>query len=68
MRGSAPMPGAFLIVSAEWATLIDQASTFGVGERDEAGVTVVDVDEHPLGAPGLAVEVDLTNTAQPLPA
>ena len=40
----------------------------GVGQRDEAGGVAVDVDEHPLGVPGLAVEVDLTHAAQPLPA
>ena len=40
----------------------------GVGERDEARLVAVDVDEHPFGPPGLAVEVDLANTAEPFPA
>ena len=40
----------------------------GVRQRHEAGLVAVDVDEHPFGAPGLAVEVDLTDTAKPLPA
>ena len=39
-----------------------------VGERDEARLVGVDVDEHPFGAPGLAIEIDLAHAAQPLPA
>ena len=54
--------------AAECATRIVDGLDRGVGERDEARLVAVDVDEHPFGAPGLAVEVDLAHTAQPLPA
>ena len=40
----------------------------GVGQRDEAGLVAVDVDEHPFRASGLAVEVDLTHATESLPA
>ena len=39
-----------------------------VRERDETGLAAVHVDEHPFRLPGLAIEVDLANSAQPLPA
>ena len=40
----------------------------GIGERDEARRVALDVHEHPLGMPGLAIQVDLTHATQPLPA
>src|SRR3954453_7643329 len=39
-----------------------------VRERDEARLGVSDVHAPPLGAPGLAIEVDLAYTAQSLTA
>ena len=68
MRGSAPMPGALRIIVRVVRDADRRGLDVGVGERDEAGLVAGDVDEHPFGPPGLAVEVDLANTAQPLPA
>ena len=40
----------------------------GVRQGHEARLGVGDVDQDPFGPAGLTVEVDLTNTAEPLPA
>ena len=40
----------------------------GVGQGHETRLGVADVDQDPFGPAGLTVEVDLTNTAEPLPA
>ena len=61
------MPGASRITVAACATRIGRLDV-RVRERDEPGLATVDVDEHPFRLPGLAIEVDLANSAQPLPA
>ncbi len=62
------MPGALRIAAAEWATRIVEDSTAASASGTKRDLVAVDVDEHPFGAPGLAVEVDLAHTAQSLPA
>ena len=62
------MPGALRIAAAECATRIVEDSTEASASGTKRGLVAVDVHEHPLRAPGLAIEIDLAHAAQPLPA